>query len=81
MAVMEKKRRKPATGNPWPERLKALRIHLDTPDKPASQEEVAARINAPLGTWRNWEQGRRVPNAMIVRLLELTFPEFFGNKP
>jgi DNA-binding transcriptional regulator YiaG len=66
------KRKKPAGNNPWPGRLKALREHYDI-----SQKQAAERIDASLGSWRNWEQGLRTPSPMIVRLLKLTFPEFF----
>lgn len=60
----------PAPENPWPARLKAIRDRHGL-----TQEEAAARINAPLGTWRGWEQGRRRPNPMIQRLIELAFPD------
>ena len=59
----------------WIARLKSLREFYGL-----DQAEAASRINAPLGTWRNWEQGRRVPSPMIVKLLELAFPEFFKKK-
>ena len=70
---MAKKR--PKAANPWPQRLADLRTFYDL-----SQEEAAARIDAPVGTWRNWEQGRRKPNPMIIRLLQLAFSEFFARK-
>jgi DNA-binding transcriptional regulator YiaG len=77
MATVAKKRptpgkRRPAAPNPWPGQLYALRRHYDI-----TQDEAAARISAPSKTWQNWEQGRRVPNPMMVRLLELSFPEYF----
>jgi DNA-binding transcriptional regulator YiaG len=75
MLMAKKRKKKPAGSNPWPATLGSLRAHYGI-----SQEEAAGRIDCPLGTWRNWEQGRRVPNAMIQRLIRLTFPEFFGKK-
>jgi DNA-binding transcriptional regulator YiaG len=59
--------------NPWPDTLKRLREHYGL-----TQEEAAKRIDAPLGTWRNWEQGRNRLSPMMVRLIRLTFPEFFS---
>jgi DNA-binding transcriptional regulator YiaG len=79
MATVAKKRptpgkRRPAAPNPWPARLYALRQFYDR----ITQAEAAARIAAPTKTWENWEQGRRLPSPMIIRLLELTFPEYFA---
>ena len=70
MTVMSKKPRK--TANPWPKTLAGLRDALGL-----TQAEAAAKIDVPIGTWRNWEQGRRRPSPAIARLLWLTFPEFF----
>ncbi len=75
--TMERKRKKPKKNpsNPWPATLAALRTKLDL-----SQQQAADRVKAPVGTWRGWEYGRRVPSAMIAELLRLSFPEFFGKK-
>lgn len=67
-------KRKPKAGppeppNPWPARLKSIRAKYDL-----TQSEAAARIGTVLRTWQNWEYGRTRPNAMIARLIGLTFP-------
>lgn len=81
---MGKKKPKPApppvSAQSWPELLTELRDFYGKNGVPLSQEEAAERMAAPLGTWRNYEQGRRKPNAMIIRLLRLTFPEYFRTK-
>ena len=79
MAVMAKKRT-PAPppeppANPWPARLAGIRALYKL-----TLDEAAARISAPVSTWNNWEYGRRRPNPMIQRLIELTFPEYFRKK-
>lgn len=38
-----------------------------------SQSEFADKVGVPLGTLRNWEQGRRVPPDYVVALLETVF--------
>ena len=38
-----------------------------------SQSEFADKVRVPLGTLRNWEQGRRVPPDYVVALLEIVF--------
>lgn len=70
---MTPKKKKPPkdTGDPWPDRLRALRDALGL-----TQAEAADRVKAPVGTWRGWEYGRREPSAMIALLLEMAFPEF-----
>lgn len=81
MATVAKKRPTPGrtrkADNPWPARLYALRQFYGDRD-PITQEEAAGRISASVGTWRNWEQGRRKVNSMMERLLQLAFPEFFS---
>jgi len=74
MNGMAKKKATPAQPvNPWPARLKALREFYDD----MSQTDAAAKVRVPIGTWRNWEQGRRPLPDHVTLLLELTFPEFF----
>lgn len=82
MSIMAKKKPTPETPppNPWPQRLKELRAFYRTANRDMSQEEAASKIDCPIGTWRGWEQGRRTPNPMIVKLLKLAFPEFFRSK-
>ena len=60
----------------WPSTLKALREFYGG----ITQREAAARIEAPFGTWRNWEQGIRKVNPMMARLIRLSFPEYFAQK-
>lgn len=74
-------KKKPTSGrgkgkgrNPWPKRLHDLREFYGK----ITQEEAASRIDAPAGTWRGWEYGRRLPSPMIIKLLKLTFPEYFA---
>lgn len=64
----------------WPDKLYQLREFYGDGTRPLTQEAAAARLHTSLGSWRNWEQGRRQPTPAIVRLLELTFPEFFSEK-
>ena len=35
-----------------------------------SQGKLAEILNMPRGTWRNWEQGLRVPPDYIIELIE-----------
>lgn len=70
MAVMSKKPRRVA--NPWPARFSAMRKGAGL-----TQAEAADMIDAPIGTWRNWEQGRRRPPPTVVKLLRLTWPGYF----
>ena len=71
MAKRKKKpARKPDLSNPWPARLKAIRVRLDI-----TQSEAAARLGTVLRTWQNWEYGRTRPNPMLARLIDLTFPD------
>jgi DNA-binding transcriptional regulator YiaG len=60
----------PASTNPWPRRLKALRERLGL-----TQTEAAERIGTVLRTWQNYEYGRRQPGPMVAKLIELAFPE------
>jgi DNA-binding transcriptional regulator YiaG len=81
MGTMAKKKPRPRSApNPWPDRLRDLRRIYGTRGVAITQEEAAERINCPVATWRGWEQGRRKPNPMIVRLLELQFPRAFAKK-
>jgi DNA-binding transcriptional regulator YiaG len=75
MSAMAKKRKPPPTPepasrkNPWPARLKAIRVRYQL-----TQTEAAQRIGTVLRTWQNWEYGRRQPSTTTARLIELTFP-------
>ena len=59
--------------------LPAGRIHFpQAPDPRAlrarfelTQEEFAARLEIPVSTLRNWEQGRRRPDPAAVKLLKI----------
>lgn len=35
-----------------------------------TQEQAAAQIGTPLGTYRDWEQGRSSPRGLALRTLE-----------
>lgn len=35
-----------------------------------SQPEVAELLNTPVGTWKNWEQGRTVPPGCLSLALD-----------
>ena len=54
----------------WKRYLKALRERLKL-----TQEEAAEKLEVPVATWRNWEQGRNEPNTGMARLIEIIFPE------
>ncbi len=72
MTGMTAKKPKPSSaGNPWPDMLRALRAALDL-----HQDEAARRADVAVGTWRNWEQGRRRPSKFVAAFLETAFPEF-----
>lgn len=43
---------------PWAEELKKLRDARDL-----DQVEAAELVGVPVGTYRNWEQGRALPNS------------------
>lgn len=70
------KPKKPAE-NPWPKRLKALRILLaeKAGKKLFLQEEAAKKAEVSLRNWQNWESGHRQPSAAMQRLLPIIFPE------
>lgn len=40
-----------------------------------TQAEAALRLGLPLGTWRNWEQGRTRPSRMAEQGLTLLMEE------
>ncbi len=69
-SMAKQPKKKPASGNPWPERLKKLRDKYGL-----SQPEAAARLEVPVASWRNWEYGRTVPNAATVKAIKLVFPD------
>ncbi len=64
------KKRKPAAGkpggNPWPDRLRALRKRLGL-----NQSEAAARIAVGPGVWSAWENDLRTPSRQSQLLIEL----------
>jgi DNA-binding transcriptional regulator YiaG len=35
-----------------------------------SQPQIAELLNTPVGTWKNWEQGRTVPPGCLAVALE-----------
>ena len=80
MSTMARKRPQPKSANPWPNLLAELRRIYGADGVSLPQAEAAARIACPVRTWQGWEQGRRKPNPMIARLLELTFPKAFSTK-
>ncbi len=71
MVDMAKKKRKRAAApvNPWPAKLRAIRVRYGL-----TQTKAAEAIGAVLSTWQNWEYGRRIPNATTAKLIELVFP-------
>ncbi len=75
--VMAKKRIRPGGkskgGNPWRERLRAIRRKYGSEGKMLTQAEAAERLGVSVHTWVSWENGRTVPSKMAVRLLEITF--------
>lgn len=72
MVAMAKKKPESEAPIEWPPTLKALRTHYDL-----EQTEAAERLGVPVATWRNWEQGRRGVNAMVAKLIRLTFRDYF----
>ena len=58
------------TAKSWITRLKAIRKRLKL-----SQEQAAAKLEVPVATWRNWEQGRNAPHDGMARLIAIIFPE------
>jgi len=56
----------PGAGGFDPLRIKIIRTLLGK-----SQQEFAALIGVPLGTLRNWEQGRRIPEGAARALLKI----------
>ncbi len=53
----------------WPTKLVAIRERYKV-----SQREAAERVGTVVRSWQNWEYGRRVPNAMAAKLIDLIFP-------
>lgn len=51
--------------NSMSEAIKKLRNHTDL-----TQSEFSKKYNIPIGTLRDWEQGRKEPAAYLVELLE-----------
>jgi DNA-binding transcriptional regulator YiaG len=39
-----------------------------------TQAEFCAKYNIEMGTLQNWEQGRRKPNAAVIKLIEMLNP-------
>lgn len=70
MTEEKKKRKRRLAGNPWPERLKALRKKLGI-----TQVEAAQLCGVATSTWNGWEYGFRIPAGPSLRVLQLTFPE------
>lgn len=68
-AVKPAKETSPAEAAYWKARLKAIRARHGN----ISQEAAAAMVHADVATWRNWEQGRRIPNPMIALLIDMVF--------
>jgi len=67
-----RKRSKPSSKNPWPERVKALRRKLGAHGKRLTQAELAARLDVSIRTVLGWERGERVPvrpAALLINLL------------
>ena len=57
------------TAKSWVHRLRAIRKRLGL-----SQSQAAKKLEVPVATWRNWEQGRNAPHAGMARLIEIIFP-------
>jgi DNA-binding transcriptional regulator YiaG len=68
MRSMAKQKKKPTA---WGERLREIRRR----EGRLTQAEAAARVSVSVATWRNWEQGRVVPNPAMAKLIGLVFPD------
>lgn len=77
MAKRKNKSKRPAaTGNPWPKRLRALRIAIGEREglgRSLLQSEAAERIGVSRRTWIAWETGQQIPRDAYQRLIPLTF--------
>ncbi len=71
IGMSAKKKKLSSADNPWPETLRILRATLGM-----HQDQAAERADVAVGTWRNWEQGRRQPSKFVAAFLEAAFPEF-----
>ncbi len=72
MGGMTAKKPKPSSSAiDWPDALRALRTAYGL-----HQDEAADKADVPVGTWRNWEQGRRQPGKFAAAFLAAAFPGF-----
>ena len=51
------------------------RVKYHPPRVPAQQEEFAAQFHFPIGTLRDWEQGRKEPDAAAKAYLRVIASE------
>ena len=62
----------------------AFKTNLKTirEEKQLSQKDIASRLNVPISTYANWEQGRREPSIAdifrIIEILEIEANELFS---
>ena len=62
----------------------AFKTNLKTirEEKQLSQKDIANRLNVPISTYANWEQGRREPSIAdifrIIEILEIEANELFS---
>ena len=51
-------------------------------EKQLSQKDLASKLNVPVSTYANWEQGRREPSIVdifkIIEILEIDANELFS---
>lgn len=51
-------------------------------EKHLSQKDLASKLNVPVSTYANWEQGRREPSIVdifkIIEILEIDANELFS---
>jgi putative transcriptional regulator len=53
----------PMTDEEWAEAPRAVHVKIIRRALKLSQKEFAANFHIPIGTLRDWEQGRKVPDA------------------
>ena len=62
---------RPMTDEEWARRRKTPRVTIIRRAFKLSQEEFAAQFHIPIGTLRDWEQGRKEPDAAAKAYLRV----------